>query len=309
MQSFIATSFDTLPNSLDLIVLQDASFLPTHILAVIDTPKAPIPADSTYHTDTIPILTPINYTLFASKVRTDFSPLFPDVSNTSTPYRSPPVREDRRTRSLLITLPVVLFPVPHPPSFSLLLLFALGLHATCTPDKLVGVAPGRLGATTLPGPSVPSSSSSTHMLSPHPPLERSPPSLIPPLVDDDIPHAIDLHTSTGLLATYLLPMPVIEECPAVGPMVELLERIRELEDLMIFRDFNTGLWRNLLSIAPKDQQVYAIARVAFKVTREATRRREEKRRREQEERDRKLAEKQEQKKQDTEKQANPPQAS
>ncbi|KAK7682738.1 hypothetical protein QCA50_014121 [Cerrena zonata] len=279
VQSSIATSLSALPKYLDMILLQDATFLPTHILAVIDTPKAPIPADSKHYTDTIPILVPINYTLFASKIRTDFSSLFPDVSSTTARYRPPQPREDRRTRTLVITLPVIPFQVPHPPSFSLLLLFSLGLHATCIPDKLVGVALGQSGATSTPEPSGSSSRGRTHMLSPHSHHETSSPNLTlpqddPPFVDDAIPHAIDLHTTTGLLATYLLPIPVIEEFPAFGPMVQLLQQIRELEDLKIFRDFNTGLWRNLLSIAPKDQQVHDIARVAFKVTIEAVRLRE-----------------------------------
>lgn len=290
-QSSIATTLNNVPATLDLVVLRDASFLPTHILAVIDTPKSPIPAEAhaTYYANIIPILTPVNFALFTSKVRTDLLPLFPDVSDTSTPYQLPVAQWNRQTQSLTITLPVVHFEVPHPPSFSLLLLFALGLHVRCPPDKLLESESGSSEAAHLPESSG-ASSRGADTPSPHPspngslsgPSPSLPHTTLPP-TDSPAPHTHNLHTTTGLLATYLLPTAVIEEYPAFETMSDVLADIQAAEELETFMEFNSGFWRNLLFIAPKDQEVEDIARVAFTVTRRAIRRKEsrekEKRRR------------------------------
>lgn len=229
----------------------------------------------------MPILAPINYPLFSAKIHADFSELFPDVSSTTTPYTPPVARWDEQTGNQLITLPVVHFDVPHPPSFSLLLLFALGLHTTRAPETSVRSPTTSFSGETAPSSSGTPTTSDTNTPSPHPSLRAEIPP-VPPLIphsvasptDDVIPPVINFHTTTGLLATYLLPTAAIGEYPAADAMADMLADVEEVESLLAMNAFNKGLWQNCLIIHPTDKEVHDIIRVAFTVTREANRRKE-----------------------------------
>ncbi|TFK29513.1 hypothetical protein FA15DRAFT_700103 [Coprinopsis marcescibilis] len=123
----------TIPTVLSMSVRNSngQSLMPTHILAAIPTnpnPSHPVP----------PILLPINATLYQRGFDSDAE--FLSAGSTTLAYTS-----------TTITLPVIQFPVPHPPSLSLLLLFAMrletqhgGLGNNLLPTDIIGNFPDQL---------------------------------------------------------------------------------------------------------------------------------------------------------------------
>ena len=75
--------------------------------------------------------------------------------------------------------------------------------------------------------------------------------------------------SPSTLATYLLPIPAIEEFPSAPAMAEAMVRCCSEEALRDHIVFNQGLWRNVLFLAPTDASLVDLARVAWNVTAEA----------------------------------------
>jgi len=109
-----------LTKTYDLTISRNSN-LPTHILAVFDTPLSDPYAQMT--------MIPIDITIFTRKLRADIlGPRAPTASRNSV------LRQDPRTRSFTITVPVMPLQVPHAPSVPLLLLFALGIR--CDPSAL-----------------------------------------------------------------------------------------------------------------------------------------------------------------------------
>ncbi|GBE89896.1 hypothetical protein SCP_1702220 [Sparassis crispa] len=160
-----------------------------------------------------------------------------DIGQTSAelcvPGSTLPVPEwDAASRSQFVTLPAIPLRAPHPPSIPLLLLFGLGLHL-------------------VPQPGARRGSSRRRSASPHP--RRAP------------------RTPTGLLATFLLPTPVIEEFPAAAAMAEAMAHLCSDEEMLQYVAHNQGLWRNVLALAPTDAAVVDMVHTAWNVTAEARR--------------------------------------
>lgn len=281
--------------------------MPTHILAIYDTPDPTIPSGSAVPQPTAnpPILAPINAEQMTRKFTNDFSHFFPELYSGSSSYEPPSSHWDEQRRRMIITLPVIQFVVPHPPSFTLLLLFGLGLHANYDLNELEEVppspsdAPQNLEPDSSPSyrsahsdssfSSTPSmqSSTSAHSSAPEQSSTSAQSSTSTSASSPNTPHPLQIQstqpsrsttpyplgqkTSTGLLATYLLPIRVIEEFPAANAMAQILARRCSLQKLQSLVEFNGGLWRNTLSLAPKDTDIIEIVRTAWNVTREAKR--------------------------------------
>ncbi|OBZ76425.1 hypothetical protein A0H81_03127 [Grifola frondosa] len=92
-----------------------------------------------------------------------------------------------------------------------------------------------------------------------------------PVVPLHVPHPPSLASCYCLLATYLLPVPVIGEFPHHPAMAEALACRCADGALHAYAAFNQGLWRNVLALAPADPAIVDIAHVAWNVTGEARR--------------------------------------
>lgn len=230
-----------LPSQLDIPVLQDAH-MPTHVLAILSTPR---PSESSQSPAYLfPIIAPINAELFAQTFNKDVTHL---SSHLAAPGSTMPIPSwDEATQRMVVTVPVIPLSVPHPYSMPLLLFFGLGLHRQYEPPP----SPPRVSVAS-------SSSSSTRSGSPN--RRRSSNAGFPPGI------------STNLLSTYLLPIPVIEEFPAAAAMSRKMEEVCTEEELHTRVEFNRGLWRNILSLAPKDVEIIDIAHMAWNITADARR--------------------------------------
>ncbi|TCD63199.1 hypothetical protein EIP91_005866, partial [Steccherinum ochraceum] len=220
-------------------VLRDAH-MPTHVLAITDAPVLPRlqPNPVPMH----PILAPINAELFATKFSNDVAQL---SSLYTTPGSLMPVPFwNTKTLSQEVTLPVIPLVAPHPASLPLLIFYGLGLHRNYEP---------------LPLPPPPSPGSPLPDSTQFRPPSRRRSNDTGPLIG----------TSTGLLATYLLPIPVIEEYPAADVMATKMCELCSYAELETYSEYNRGLWQNILSLAPTDTDVIDIARIAWNVTKEA----------------------------------------
>lgn len=219
--------------------------MPTHVLAVIDTP---IPSEPLQSPPIIfPILAPINAELFATRFHKDITS---NSSHLAAPGSTMPIPFwNEETQQMVVTLPVIRLCVPHPPSMPLLLLFGLGLHRQY---ELPPSSPQ----------TSPTGSSASSLRSNSPNRRRS--------SNARNPQGI----STNLLVTYLLPLPVIEEYPAASAMAQTMEEVCEGQELERRIRFNHGLWRNVLSLAPKHIEIIDTVRMAWNITSEARRIRE-----------------------------------
>ncbi|KAH8102118.1 hypothetical protein BXZ70DRAFT_1006739 [Cristinia sonorae] len=229
----------TLPEELNVPVLRDAH-MPTHVLAITDAPVLPrlYPDPAPIY----PILAPINAEVFATKFSNDVAQL---SSQYTTPGSLMPVPHwDETTRTQVVRLPVLPLVAPHPASLPLLIFYGMGLHHDYEPIF-------------SSQPSSPGSPLSDH--SQFRPSSRRRSHETTPLAG----------SSTGLLATYLLPLPVIEEYPAATAMAEKMCDICTDEELVYYAEYNRGFWRNVLSLAPTDTDIIDIARLAWNVTKEA----------------------------------------
>lgn len=102
-----------------------------------------------------------------------------------------------------------------------------------------------------------------------------------PVVPLHVPHApsipllflfaLGLESRSHLLYCPLLPLEVISEFPALPAMAQLMGKLcsdRQLTDHIVF---NQGLWKNILSLGPRDAGFVGIVRTAWNVTVEARR--------------------------------------
>lgn len=241
---------------------------PTHALVIVSNDP---------HTTSTPIVAPINLIAFTSTFTYDITRQQqrtkdpPAQSTPAPPDRAPggppavpPIRidgEDAENRT--VTLPTILLPVPHPPSLPLVLLFALSSYLpamyrpppsepssalptpTPTPSRSRSRAPS-------PFPRSPSRASCTSLAPSSPPLTPSPPPQF------TIP--------MGLFPTYLLPTFVIEELPAFPTAAAEMARRCSAGELAAYMEYNMGVWRNLLALSSKNEQMMDLVQFALKMT-------------------------------------------
>ena len=251
----------SVPQTVDMPLLNRSSSRPTHALAILSSLGQPLPitttqglsvrsehSSSTAHpppspsspsspytpVQADPFLLPIDASLFSTKFNHDVARSLASVLPKKS--TSALIRRDRSTGTQLVTLPLIPLYVPHPPSIPHLLLFGQGLPVT--PD---------------PGPSTSQKETPNYSR----PTTARPPLPPPP--------------SPSTLATYLLPICAIEEFPAAPAMAETMALQCTEAELRARAAFNQGLWRNVLLLAPADPAVVDLARVAWNVTAEARR--------------------------------------
>ncbi|KAG1872895.1 hypothetical protein DFJ58DRAFT_884713 [Suillus subalutaceus] len=102
-----------------------------------------------------------------------------------------------------------------------------------------------------------------------------------PVVPLLVPHApsipllllfgLGLETRSHLLCCRLLPAEVIGEFPAPPTMANIMATLCSDEQLREHYKFNHGLWKNILSLGPRDSHFIELARTAWNVTVEARR--------------------------------------
>ncbi|KAI0786955.1 hypothetical protein C8Q75DRAFT_808034 [Abortiporus biennis] len=272
--SIKVTLHRSLPNEIYMTVLEDAH-MPTHILAITDTP---LPL-KTMEQSSYPILAPINAELFSNKFTNDHIARI--SSHLAAPGSTLPIPFwDSETQRMVVKLPVIPLVAPHPPSIPLLLLFGLELHLRYSEHSDMSPlsrrsSPQHRGS--FSSSSIHSTDTTSTILSPSPSPTFSPssspisfkgrrrsPSRTNPTYNS--------HPSvpTGLLATYLLPLPVIEECPA--STLVLAEKMVQCCSNPHFEKYveqNQGLWKNVLLLAPKDEEIIELVRFAWNITVEA----------------------------------------
>ncbi|KAI0073530.1 hypothetical protein K474DRAFT_181247 [Panus rudis PR-1116 ss-1] len=239
--------------------------MPTHILAVSESTPSQGSRQATSSTSTRsagpPIPLPINVDLLRDRFSHDLSHLFPSGSRSTT--QVPASYWDERTKRMMISVPVVPFCAPHPASMSLLLLFGMGLHTYSDRDRNEVAEESDVSDSTSTSTSASTSAStassvpSSSSASSESESETSSP---------DSPYPMGKHTPIGLLATYLLPTPVIEEFPATSTMAETMVRHCPPEEIHSYAEFNAGLWRNTLQLAPRSEDVMDIVRTAMNVS-------------------------------------------
>lgn len=83
--------------------------------------------------------------------------------------------------------------------------------------------------------------------------------------------ALGLESRSHLLCCRLLPTEVISEFPAPPAMALSMAQLCSEEQLSKYITFNQGLWKNILSLGPRDTQFIEIVQVAWNVTVEARR--------------------------------------
>lgn len=252
-----------MPQAINVPLLNDArtpKHLPTHVLAVLDAPSSPPATPPRAPPSVYPLLVPVNGELFAKGFNHNNALELQRLA-ASTSEQEP--HWDPVAHAMVMTLPVRVLKVPHPQSLPLLLLFGLEEDALrlCVPDSL---------PYSRPSPSVRCRTSSVTRYRDHDhdhdedldTYRRRSRSLATPDRDEFV-------IGTGLLATYLLPLGVIEEFPSVAAMPDMMVRRCSDEELTQYVVFNTGLWRNALHLAPKDQAIIDIVRTALRVARDA----------------------------------------
>lgn len=102
-----------------------------------------------------------------------------------------------------------------------------------------------------------------------------------PVVPLLVPHApsipllflfgLGLETRSQLLCCHLLPAEVIEEFPAPPTMANIMATLCNDDQIREHSKFNQGLWKNILSLGPRDPHFIELAQTAWNVTAEARR--------------------------------------
>ncbi|OJA16581.1 hypothetical protein AZE42_03839 [Rhizopogon vesiculosus] len=102
-----------------------------------------------------------------------------------------------------------------------------------------------------------------------------------PVIPVLVPHApsipllllfgLGLETRSHLLCCHLLPPEVIGEFPAPPTMANLMATICSDDQLREHSKFNQGLWKNILSLGPRDSKFIELVQTAWNVTVEARR--------------------------------------
>lgn len=257
----IKSKRDGVPDKVNVEILRASSpsNMVTHALVILDTPRG---ADSKQAQAVLyPIIVPINIDVFAkafdnelirqthhattTNPSTSSTRLSPNVMNGKDIL--PPRARTSPSGPESIPLPTITTRVPHPPSIPLLVLFGLGPYLPVCESTLSSLSVS---------PSLP-------LLSDFTPTSR--------IGSATIQHPSAHMWCTGLLATYLLPVAVIEEFPAAAAMADVMARTCSDEELAAYVVQNQGMWRNALLLAPKDPAIIEIVRTAWNVTAEARR--------------------------------------
>ena len=102
-----------------------------------------------------------------------------------------------------------------------------------------------------------------------------------PVIPMLVPHApsipllllfgLGLETRSQLLCCHLLPSEVIGEFPAPPTMANLMATLCSDDQLREYSRFNQGLWKNILSLGPRDLKFIEVVQTAWNVTVEARR--------------------------------------
>jgi hypothetical protein len=102
-----------------------------------------------------------------------------------------------------------------------------------------------------------------------------------PVVPVAVPHApsiplllvfgLGLEVQLDLMGWRLLPPEVIEEFPNAAAMAGVMARVCSDEQLLRYTAYNQGLWKNILSLGPRNAKLVEIAQTAWNVTAEARR--------------------------------------
>jgi len=102
-----------------------------------------------------------------------------------------------------------------------------------------------------------------------------------PVIPMLVPHApsipllllfgLGLETRSHLLCCQLLPPEVIGEFPAPPTMANLMATLCSDDQLREHSKFNQGLWKNILSLGPRDSKFIELVQTAWNVTVEARR--------------------------------------
>lgn len=102
-----------------------------------------------------------------------------------------------------------------------------------------------------------------------------------PVVPLLVPHApsipllflfgLGLETRSHLLCCRLLPAEVIGEFPAPSAMANMMATLCNDDQFREHSKFNQGLWKNILSLGPRDSHFIELAKTAWMVTMEARR--------------------------------------
>ncbi|KAF9238105.1 hypothetical protein BU15DRAFT_88520 [Melanogaster broomeanus] len=83
--------------------------------------------------------------------------------------------------------------------------------------------------------------------------------------------ALGLESRSHLFCCRLLPSEVIGEFPAPPAMAQSMSELCSDSQLAQYITFNQGLWRNILSLCPRDTQFVELVQTAWNVTVEARR--------------------------------------
>ncbi|KAG6328013.1 hypothetical protein ID866_11076 [Astraeus odoratus] len=128
---------------------------------------------------------------------------------------------------------------------------------------------------------IPQSPPGTPYPIPHPITHRSGQYVSLPIIPTLVPHAASipllflfaqgLESRSQLLYCRLLPSEVIEEFPAPPTMAQSLARICSDDQLAGYARFNQGLWKNILSLGPRDAEFIKVVQTAWNATVEARR--------------------------------------
>jgi hypothetical protein len=238
-----------------------AERLPSHALVILDASETSTPAVAT--------IAPIDICAFQDSFD------YPHLHRPSHPIALPHGKRlgvpyaDAAQGGHVVTLPTLILHAHHAESMPLLLLFGLW-HYLPSPQP----------RSRTPSPSPPSSfhttaTSPSSVPSTPPPTPASAASFSLP---DDTHGDPDLDpdgaVSIGLLATYVLPVDVLGEFPALPAMADQLARGPESDAVLdAWRARCRGFWGNVLALAPADGAIVEMARTAWSVTSEARKRR------------------------------------
>ncbi|KIP10791.1 hypothetical protein PHLGIDRAFT_197572 [Phlebiopsis gigantea 11061_1 CR5-6] len=242
-----------IPDTIDMEVIYIAH-MPTHALVILNASDT-APADST------PIVAPIDIFAFNKVFNTDILRL-PERTFTPTPdCRTCVPHLDSVRNMYAVSLPTIVVHASDPASVPLLLLFALWNHLPAPPPLDPSRPPSPVISSIEIAEALPRSVPSTPP--PTPTSSISQPSIaIPPPPTPVV--------CTGLLATYLLPIQVIEEFPSAPAMAEAMARTCSPREVDACAAHSSKLWQNVLAFAPRDEAILQIVQVAWEVSREAS---------------------------------------
>ncbi|KAI0319344.1 hypothetical protein OF83DRAFT_817663 [Amylostereum chailletii] len=116
----------------------------------------------------------------------------------------------------------------------------------------------------------------------------NPRALTVPVIPMHVPHAssaplvllfaLGVRSELSDLVSSLLPVPAVEEWPAVPASARALAGCCDAEELARRTTFNQGVWKNVLVFGPQDERIMGVVQFVWNVTSEARKISSEKRR-------------------------------